>query len=146
MEAPTRVSKDLVSAWYSWCNRVHLHPRYARIGKDRVQHYVETRLFPPPPVPWALQEESLRAFGKGKVLARDDKDSTRVWSLPASTAYLKLLHDIISDANWMPRSDLSRDCVKAYMFARSLGGLPAFLRRARGTVSLPNIFFQIKAK
>ena len=88
----------------------------------------------------------MQPFGRGMILALDDRSGTKVWQVNPQVAYLKLLDDVLADPAWRLRQDFDDALLETWLRTRNGIGLPSFLRRGRGVLRLPRLMFTIKSK
>ena len=146
---PKRCTAELLTSWATWCGRHAIPVRSCRYGGHLFRRLPATREVPPPPALWGKAEHALRAAvrARDRVVVQDDKLPNKAWKVAPKDLFLKLLSDLLHDSRWTLRPDLTSTDVTAWSFARSLLGLPPFLRKGRtGRMSAPTLFAKVKSK
>ena len=84
---------------------------------------------------------------RDRIVVQDDKLPNKAWTVAPKDLYLKLLSDLLYDPRWTLRPDMTPGDVAAWGLARSLLGLPPFLRKGRARcISAPTLFAKVKSK
>eukprot|EP00927_Polykrikos_kofoidii_P058377 TRINITY_DN5285_c0_g1_i1.p1 TRINITY_DN5285_c0_g1~~TRINITY_DN5285_c0_g1_i1.p1 ORF type:complete len:1325 (-),score=85.31 TRINITY_DN5285_c0_g1_i1:1897-5871(-) len=145
-----KLRRELIANWNKWTTRTRVHTRVRHAGRAAVETITGKFTVPPPPKLWAKAETILEPATKNKsqILVGDDRDFSKAWSINADEMNVTLFKAIYEDpSTWQIRHDLNTDDITRWMHARSVLGLPGFLRRGqKSEVQPPRLFPLIKSK